>query len=90
MRQFMISQLFSHYCDRTGTAAFLAQGRSLSAPHPSSVSGHPKANMATPSASVFACFDAMIEPAIAAQGLNTNRTAVAAADRGLIAGVQRP
>jgi hypothetical protein len=46
--------------------------------------------MATPSVSVFACFDAMIEPAIAAQGLNTDRMAVAAAGRGLIACVQRP
>jgi hypothetical protein len=86
----MITRSFSHYSDRTGTAASLAQGRSLSLPHPSSVSGHPKANMATPSVSVFACFDAMIEPALAAQGLNTDRMVVAAADRGLTAGVQRP
>jgi hypothetical protein len=46
--------------------------------------------MATPSISVFACFDAMIQPAIAAQGLHTDCMAVAAADRGIIAGVQRP
>jgi len=86
----MITRSFSHYSDRTDTAASLAQGRSLSLPHPSAVSDHPKPNMATPSASVFACFDAMIDPAIPAQGLNTDRMAVAAADRGLIAGVQRP
>jgi hypothetical protein len=46
--------------------------------------------MATSSVSVFACFDTMIEPAIAPQGLNIDRMAVATADRGLIAGVQRP
>jgi hypothetical protein len=46
--------------------------------------------MAAPSVSVFACFNTMIEPAIAAQGLNTDRTAAAAPDRGLTAGVQRP
>jgi hypothetical protein len=34
----------------------------------------------------FARFDATIEPAIAAQGLNTDPMAVAPADRGLIAG----
>jgi hypothetical protein len=68
----MISQLISHYCDRTGTAAFLAQGPSLSPPHPSSLSGHPKANVATPSVSVSACFDAKTEPAIAIQALNTD------------------
>jgi hypothetical protein len=62
----------------------------LSLPYPSSISDHLKANMATPSVSVFACFDAMIASAIAAQGLNTDRMAMAAADRGLIAGVQRP
>jgi hypothetical protein len=62
----------------------------LSVPHPSSVSGHPKTNIATPSVSVFACFDAMIEPALAAQGLNTDRMVVAAVDRGLTADVQRP
>ena len=82
----MITRAVSHYSDRTGTAASLARGRSLSLPHPSSVSGHPKANMAMPSLSVFACFDAIIEPAIAAQGLNTDPMAVAPADRGLIAG----
>jgi hypothetical protein len=86
----MTIRSFSHYFDRTGTAASLAQGPSLSLPHPLSVSDRPKANMATPSVSVFACFDAIIEPAIVAQGLNINRVAVAAADRGLIAGVQRP
>jgi hypothetical protein len=86
----MITRPFSHYSDRTGTAAFLAQGWSLSLPHPSSVSDHPKANMATPSVSVFACFDAVIDPEIAAPGLNIDRMAVAAIDRGLIAGVQRP
>jgi hypothetical protein len=86
----MITRSFSHYSDRTVTAASLAPGQSLSLPHPSSVSGHPKANTATPSVSVFACFDAMIEAAIAAQGLNTDRMAVAGADRGPIAGVQRP
>jgi hypothetical protein len=86
----MITRLLSHCYDRTGTAASLARGRSLSLPHPSSMSDHPKANIATPSASVFACFNAMIDPAIAAQGINTDRMAVAAADRGLIAGVQRP
>jgi hypothetical protein len=87
----MITRSFSHDSDRkTGTAASLAQGQSLSLPHPSSVSSHPKANMATPSVSVFTCFDAMSDPAIAAPGLNTDRMAVAAADRGLIAGVQRP
>jgi hypothetical protein len=86
----MITRSFSHYSDRTVITAFLAQGRSLSLPHPSSVSGNPKANMATPSVSVFACFDAMIEPASAAQGLNTDRMAVATADHGLIVSVQRP
>jgi hypothetical protein len=86
----MITRSFSHYSDRTGTAASLAQGRSLSLPHPLFVSAHPKANMATQLVSIFACFDAMIESAIAAQGLNAHRMAVAAADRGLIAGVQRP
>lgn len=86
----MITRSSSHYSDRTGITASLAQGRSLSLPHPSSVSGQPEANMATPSVSEFAGFDAMIEPAIAAQGLITDRMAVAAADRGLIAGVQRP
>jgi hypothetical protein len=86
----MITRSFSHYSDRTGTAASLAQGRSFSLPLPSSVSGHPNANMATPSVSVFECFDATIEPVVAAQGLNTDRMAVATADRGFIAGVQRP
>jgi hypothetical protein len=86
----MITRSFSHYSDRTAIAAFLAQRRSLSLPHPSTVRGNPNANMATPSVSVFACFDAMIEPAIAAQGPNIDRMAVAAADRDLIAGVQRP
>jgi hypothetical protein len=62
----------------------------LSLPHPSSVSGRFKSNLTTPSVSVFACFDTMIEPAIAAQGLHTDRMAAAAVDRGLIAGVQRP
>jgi hypothetical protein len=86
----MITRSFSHYSDRTGTAASLAQAWSSSLPHPSSVSDHPKANIATPSVSVFTCFDAVIDPAIAAPGLNTDRMAVAAVDRGLIAGVQRP
>ncbi len=86
----MITQSFCHYFDRTGIAASLARGRSLPRLHPLSVSGQPKANMATPSISIFACLEAMIEPAIAAKGLNTDRMAVATADRGLIAGVQRP
>jgi hypothetical protein len=86
----MITRSFCHYFDRTGIAASLARGRSLPLPHPLSVSGQHKANMAAPSISVFASFEAMIEPTIAAQGLNTDRMAVATADRGLIAGVQRP
>jgi hypothetical protein len=43
--------------------------------------------MAMPTIPVFTCFDVMIEPAIATQGLNTNPMAVTAADSGLIAGV---
>ena len=70
----MITRSFSHYSDRRANAASLTQGRSLSLPHPSSVSGRPKTNMAPQSVSVFACFDAMTEPAIAVQGLNTDRT----------------
>jgi hypothetical protein len=86
----MITRSVFQYSNRAGTAASLAQGWSLSLPHPSFVTGHPKANMATRSGSVFACFHAMTEAAITAQGLDIDRMAVAVADRGCIAGVQRP
>jgi hypothetical protein len=86
----MISRSFSHHSDRACTAASLAQGWSLSLPHPSFVSGRLKTNIATQSILAFACFEAIIGAEIAVQALNTDRMMVAAADRGLIAGVQRP
>ena len=86
----MITRSFSHYSDRTGSAPSLGEGRIVSLPYQSSISDHPKGNMATPLVSVFARFDAMIAPATAAQGLNTDRMTVAATDRGIIASVQRP
>ena len=86
----MITRSFTHYCNRTATAVSRTQGWSVSSPHPLSVADHPNANVATPPVSVFACFDTTIKPAIATQGLNTDRVVVAAADRSVIAGVQRP
>jgi hypothetical protein len=86
----MITRAFSHYADRACTAASLARGRSLSLPHPSSVSDHPKANMARQLVLAFARSEAMTGATIAVQALNPDRMSVAAADRGLIAGVQRP
>jgi hypothetical protein len=86
----MIGRSFPHRSDRARAVPFLAQGRSLSPPHPWFVSGRLKTNMATQSVLASACFEAMTEAAIAVQALNTDRMVAAVADRGLIAGVQRP
>jgi hypothetical protein len=54
------------------------------------VSSRCKTNMARRSVLVSACFEAMTGAAIVVQRLNADRIMVAAADRGLTAGIQRP
>jgi hypothetical protein len=86
----MITRPSSHHPVALHAAAFATQGWSLSLPHSSSVSSRPKTNVALQSVLISTCFEAMTGAAITVQALNTDRMMGAAADRGLIAGVQRP
>jgi hypothetical protein len=85
----MITRSFSHYTNRVRSSIGCPRG-SLSPPHLSFVSRRRETNIAPQPASAFACFKVVTEAAIAVQGLNTDRMMVAAADRGLTAGIQRP
>lgn len=86
----MITRSFSPYSDRTGTAASPRPRAKLVAATFIVRQQSPQTNMTTPWVLAFACFEGMSRAAITARSLNTDRMAVAAADRSLIAGVQRP